>query len=122
MSYADHVQQSRRPPCWGEEDQFDPDNDEECAGCRFQHSCRAEINQGGRVRGYRPSYGRPRSVSVRRNKHEDEDVQAEHEEDGPVVLQREESVTSRFFKDVAMGAARGAAYELYRFTKRYRIP
>lgn len=121
MSYADHVGTTSRPSCWGDERAFDPDGDEECAGCRFQHSCRAEIDRGYRGRTSRPFN---RSVPIpgsnyRRSTRDDDDVASDYE--GGIVGEHE-TAAQRFIKDGAAGAMRGMFYEFYRFWKRYRIP
>ena len=122
MSYADHVRTTQRPQCWGNEHNYDPDGDEECAGCRFQHSCRAEINREGSpaVTGYRPAYRRPQQAQAPARRHdEDSDVRSNFDED---IVPEGERPLERFVKDAAGGAMRGMFFEMYQFWKRYRIP
>jgi hypothetical protein len=116
MGYANHAYR-QKPPCWGEEEAFNPDGDAECSGCAFQHSCRSEIMRSND----RPSVYRPRVVKREQQfrRRDDNDVEGEHEAG---IVEENETALQRFMKDGAAGAMRGMFYEFYQFWKRYRIP
>jgi hypothetical protein len=119
MSYADRVSSAQKPVCFGNANTFDP-HDEECETCRFQHSCRADINRGRRSDSV--SYSEPRrwdrSRSRRYRDDDDHDVEAEYESG---IVGEHERPIERFLKDGAAGGLRGMFYEFYQFWKKYRI-
>lgn len=123
MGYQDHLRSSaEKPPCWGNERAFDPEGDDECRGCRFQHSCRSEImaqNRGASVSGYGSArrYGRTGYVPRRNDDDDMEDAEYEIGEVG-----ENETALQRFGKDAVAGGLRGAFYSMWQFWKRYRIP
>ena len=123
MAYADNVRSTSKPVCWGDPKAFDPERDEECSGCRFQHSCRQEVARDERSWSYSPpSRSRPmapRRSAVRVQRSDDADVEGEHESG---IVEQGETALQRFVKDGASGAMRGMFYEFYQFWKRYRIP
>lgn len=117
MGYMDNLRSARgsqRPNCWGNPNAYDP-YDQECSGCRYQHSCRSEVD----------NEERPVSVPVSRTRRRTVDdrprggVEVTHK--GELVT-KDESAFDRFFKDAAAGALRGCFYEMYEFWRRYRIP
>ena len=130
-SYADYVKQ-QRPTCWGRESTYDS-NDEECRGCRFEHSCRSKIQTDGRQ--HESTFPRTTSIPIRnrdydRGRRDDKDDMA-----APVpykgnfidranaeVVPEGQSPFERMAKDGATGALRGLFGEFYSFFRRYRIP
>lgn len=131
MSYAERAQAIERPRCWGDKDAFNPVAGDECDECRFQHSCRSEIDRKATasrtgyspVSSYTPSYSprvtpsygpsRPASPAPYTRG-------TEYSTWEPGKVKAEETVVSRLLKDGAVGAARGAAWEWYRFFTVYR--
>jgi hypothetical protein len=108
---------SQRPNCWGNPnayDQYDP----ECSGCRYQHSCRSEVE----------NEEQPVSIPVRRHGSRSYSRSDDRPRGGVEVSKKGELVSEgesafdRFFKDAAAGALRGCFYEMYEFWRRYRIP
>lgn len=120
MSYSDRVNSnSSRPACWGERDQYDPD-DSECQDCRYFHSCRGEVERSGNRRRSRPSSSSSSSSSRRERRPASRDVEDVKYERGEV--KEGETAFARFGKDALGGALRGSFYEMYEFWRRYRIP
>lgn len=125
-SYAEYLKQ-QRPPCWGRATAYDP-NDEECRGCRYEHSCRSKIQTEDRS--YAGSSFPRTNVPIRTNKEErDTDIAAPVEykanfieKANAEVVPEGQSPAERFIKDGATGALRGLFGEFYSFFKRYRIP
>lgn len=125
MGYADRV--ADKPGCWGDERSCDPDHDPECASCRFQHSCRDEVDRSSRVppiNRYRPNY-RPTSF---RSDYRDERRSYKSPDDRPLASSHEsgmvgehETAFQRFVKDSAAGGLRGAFYEAYQFFTKFRF-
>lgn len=107
MGYADHVNATSRPTCWGNERSYNP-HDTECAECRFKHSCRSKIDRGSS------------SVSVRRTtRHHDDDADMAEYSSG--MVGDHEKPIERFAKDCVAGGLRGVFHEAWQFWKRYRI-
>lgn len=114
MSYAEYIRstQAQKPNCWGNERTFDP-SDSECSGCRFRHSCAANIERQDRTeRG-------GSTVPVRTSGRRDDGGVVGKYEGGQV--EAHEKPIERFLKDAAAGALRGAFFEMYNFWRNYRI-
>ena len=127
-TYADYVKQ-QKPPCWGRDATYDP-NDEECRGCRFEHSCRSKIQTEERHAGPFP---RTSNIPVRNREYdrrEDRDDMAAPvpykgnfiDKANAEVVPEGQSPFERIAKDGATGALRGMFGEFYSFFRRYRIP
>lgn len=115
MSYRSNLSASRRrerPTCWGHAEAYDP-YEGECQHCRFQHTCREEVERGGEEEVYHVPVSRPRED------HSGVEVQPPR---GKAMVKPKERAIDRFLKDAAVGACRGALWEMYQFMKRYRIP
>lgn len=116
MGYMDNLRGSRKPNCWGSESAYD-ENDQECSGCRYQHSCRDEVEDDN-----------SEDSRVGRARHRNEPPQQYSRGRGGVEVRRKgiefsenETGVERFFKDAAAGGFRGVFYEMYEFWRHYRI-
>lgn len=124
-TYVDYLKQ-QRPSCWGRASAYDGDDDE-CRGCRFEHSCRSKIQAEERVGG-----GPARSIPVRgyeKTRGKETDVGEPVEYNGNFIEKRNAEIVpegqspwERFVKDGATGALRGMFGEFYSFFRHYRIP
>jgi len=82
--------------------------------CRYQHTCREEIESGG---GSEEAY----RIPVTRSREDHTGVEVQPNRNAALVKPKERAI-DRFLKDAAIGAVRGALWEMYQFAKRYRIP
>jgi hypothetical protein len=117
VSYRSNLSASRRrerPTCWGHAEAYDP-YEGECQHCRYQHTCREEIESGGEEDVYHMPVNRP----SRREDSTGVEVQPNRSK---ALVKPKERAIDRFLKDAAIGAVRGALWEMYQFAKRYRIP
>jgi len=117
LGYSDHFGSSNpdRPPCWGNPRSYDP-NEDECGGCRYQHSCRAQVDREGGTRVQRPTAVNT-SRRYRRGRDDDDD-RGTHEAG---IIEEGERPIERFAKDAAAGALRGMFYEMWQFFKNFRF-
>jgi len=115
MNYAERIATSARPTCFGNSSAYSL-ADDECKSCRYQHTCREEVD---RVRtGQRSSTG---FVPVRRVQ---ESYRRREEDDAawqPGLMREDEKPVVRLAKDMFVGALRGASKETYEFFRVFRI-
>lgn len=121
MPYQDHIRNSvdDKPTCWGHPNTYDQ-NDFECQGCRWQHSCRAAVGREGRpvvINTSRPTY-RSGMSNNNRNRCDDGGMSASYESG---VVSEGERPIERFAKDCASGALRGLFYEAWQFFRNFRF-
>lgn len=119
MNYAERIASgtSARPTCFGNSSAYSL-TDDECKSCRFQHTCRDQV-ESART-GYRSQQG---FVPVRRVTTPDSPRRRE-EDDGvwqPGLTKDGESPVARLAKDMFVGALRGASKETYEFFRVFRI-
>lgn len=122
MAYQDHIRSSsgQRPHCWGNSSTFS-EEDFECQGCMYQHSCRAEVTNGGRRSVHiRPSVVNRGTTSRRYRRHYDDDDGLSSSYDSGIVEDDERAI-ERFAKDCAGGALRGLFYEAWQFFRNFRF-
>ena len=128
-SYADRV--AERPNCWGAATAYDP-KDDECESCRYQHTCRAEVQRTGGSPYSIPSqpssaYAAPRRTvatspySSQRPTYQTSRMNFEEVEWAPGPIDENDKPLTRFFKDSAAGGVRGTFFEAYRFWKVFRL-
>jgi hypothetical protein len=121
MSYAERVAAStERPACWGSKDAFRPEDDE-CDECRFQHTCRAEVER--KTSGlysirpstsYRPSSSSSSSVGKPSSNY----YGSLNWAPGPV--DENDNPIKRFFKDALVGGLHGLFTQMARFFEGWR--
>jgi hypothetical protein len=123
VAYQDHIRNSsdERPHCWGNSNTFSME-DFECQGCRYQHSCRAEVAAGGGSS--RSVHIRPtvinRGTSYRKYRRNDDDDGLSSSYESGIVEDGERAI-ERFAKDCAGGALRGLFYEAWQFFRNFRF-
>lgn len=106
--------QSSSRTCFGRENYYHP-NDHACRHCTDRERCVDEIQAARRGPG-----SRSRRVPTTRGPSDHPDgVELSTSSAGQV--QEGESAFSRFLKDCATGACRGAAWESYQFFREYRF-
>ena len=94
-------------------------DDEECRGCRWQHTCRTEVDRKESTsRVYDSPVRRNYRGSYRSRYNQDEDVASVHESG---VIEEGEKPIERFAKDAAAGALRGMFYEMWQFMRNFRF-
>ena len=118
-SYAERIQ-VERPACWGSVQAYDS-KDDECESCRYQHTCRAEVQRqdGHSFVPTRRVVTSTSNTPYRSGYRRDEEVEKVDWEPGRAV--EGENMIARFFKDAAAGSLRGGFFEMYRFWRVFRF-